>query len=127
MLMLIVDDEKYNRELLVRMAKHLGWLADEAEGGKAAIAACAAARYDAVLLDLNMPDMYGEDVAKALRALPDPDAQNEGQHRLAPLKIILVSGADSSRLKYPDLFDAILPKPFVLGELKLILEKVSKS
>ncbi|MBU0936622.1 MAG: response regulator, partial [Spirochaetes bacterium] len=123
MVILIVDDDKYNRELLSRMVRHLGWLSDEAGGGREAIEACKNARYDVVLLDLNMPDMFGEEVAKELRAIPDPASLDGAAATLPPMKIVVVSGADTSSLRHPELFDEVLPKPFVLNDLKRILTK----
>jgi len=121
---LIVDDDMYNRELLSRMVARLGWLADTAENGSQAIAACKAARYDVVLLDLNMPDMNGQVVAEAIRGISDPIDPTVGAVAIRPVRIIVVTGADISRLANVPLFDGALPKPFVFAELKKILDKM---
>jgi hypothetical protein len=41
------------------------------------------------------------------------------------VRIIVVTGADLSRLDKPGLFDCALPKPFVFAELKKVLEKMT--
>ncbi len=121
MIALIADDDVFNRELLSRMLKRLGWLADEVSGGKAAVKACEAARYDVVLLDLNMPDMNGQEAARRIRLLQDP-ADAEGKDS-KPLRIIAVTGADSIDKNIPGLFDSFLQKPFVLAELQAQLNQ----
>ena len=74
---LIVDDNDVNREILSRLSSRWRMLADETSSGADAIAAAAAARregrpYDLVLLDMQMPQMDGLDVARALRGPDGP-------------------------------------------------------
>jgi len=121
MIALIADDDLFNRELLARMLKRLGWLTDEASGGIQAVKACESARYDVVLLDLNMPDMNGLEAARRIRAQPDP-LETEGSGA-KPLRIIAVTGNDYSEGGPEGLFDDFLQKPFVLSELQ---EKLAK-
>ncbi|MFC0226889.1 response regulator [Serratia aquatilis] len=64
---LIVDDHSSNRLLLQRQLQVLGAHADEAENGVQALIALKNKRYDAVITDLNMPEMDGIDLTKAIR------------------------------------------------------------
>lgn len=65
---LVVDDHPVNRQLQQSQLVALGYDADAAENGSAALRRCADTRYDLVLTDLNMPAMDGYTLARVLRA-----------------------------------------------------------
>jgi two-component system chemotaxis response regulator CheY len=87
---LVVDDSPTIRRM-VRTA--LGSLADvafaEAASGLQAIETLAVQPVQAVLLDLNMPDMHGLDVLKFLRS--------HQRYRELPVMILTTRSDDSSR------------------------------
>lgn len=56
---LIVEDDRYNRELLARMVQKEGYRVREATNGKEALQQIAAEQPDLILLDLMMPEMNG--------------------------------------------------------------------
>lgn len=64
---LVIDDEQYNRELLVRT---LGRLADVVVAADAdeALAACAATGFDLIVTDQRLGATVGTDLAPRLRA-----------------------------------------------------------
>ncbi len=65
---LIVDDSKATRIAIRRIVESLGFDADEAENGRAALDHClAAGPPDCVLLDLNMPVLDGISCLRAMR------------------------------------------------------------
>ena len=65
---LVVDDHPINRRLPARLVRAHGWECDEAENGAEALAKLMASRFDAVLLDIGLPDISGYDVCKQIRA-----------------------------------------------------------
>jgi two-component system capsular synthesis sensor histidine kinase RcsC len=65
---LVVDDHPVNRKLLQGQLVTLGYAADAAEEGAAALRRCTDARYDLVMTDLNMPGMDGYTLARVLRS-----------------------------------------------------------
>lgn len=68
---LIVDDQKEVQELLNMTFTNKGYKADTASNGKSALDSLKANPYDIMFLDLNLPDMQGEDVfEKALEITP---------------------------------------------------------
>jgi two-component system chemotaxis response regulator CheY len=67
---LIVDDSRTMRSIATQMLTGTGLVVSEAEDGAQALAACAAAMPDAVLLDWNMPVMDGPAFLAALREMP---------------------------------------------------------
>jgi two-component system chemotaxis response regulator CheY len=67
---LVVDDSRVIRRVAAKIIEDLGFETCEAESGQRALALCAARMPEIVLLDWEMPQMDGLEVAKALRALP---------------------------------------------------------
>ena len=67
---LIVDDERRNRQLLEVMLGGEGYELTSAEGGAEALRSVAARRPDLILLDVMMPGMNGYEVAASLKVDP---------------------------------------------------------
>jgi len=65
---LAVDDNEVNRMVLEAQLSALGVRATLACGGREAVDLCAARRFDAVLMDVSMPDMDGRAALAAIRA-----------------------------------------------------------
>jgi signal transduction histidine kinase/CheY-like chemotaxis protein len=68
-LLLVVDDHPTNRSLLVRQANMLGYAAESAENGAAALKLWQSGRFAMVVTDCNMPVMNGYDLARSIRRL----------------------------------------------------------
>src|SRR4051794_16793904 len=68
MRILIVEDEQKMAALLHRGLRRHGYAADVAADGAGALRLAAATRYDAVLLDLGLPDVDGVEACRRLRA-----------------------------------------------------------
>ena len=69
--MLVVDDEPRIRELVRRYLEHEGHLVITAAGGAEALEVAAHTSVDLVVLDLRLPDVPGEEVARELRGRSD--------------------------------------------------------
>ncbi|HZV75867.1 MAG TPA: response regulator [Conexibacter sp.] len=108
---LVVDDSKVVHEL-ARMALETlaGWDVCSAESGVEALELAASARPDAILLDVEMPDMDGPATVAALRARPAS----------ATTPIVFLTGHDDpqerSRLAVLAV-DGVLSKPFDVSAL----------
>ena len=70
---LVVDDMPETRRLMRRVLERARIEVTEAGTGEDGLAAIRAGRPDAVVLDLRLPGISGFDVARAVRADPDPD------------------------------------------------------
>ncbi|MEQ1806515.1 MAG: response regulator [Burkholderiaceae bacterium] len=69
---LIVDDFSTMRRIVRGLLKEMGCTdTDEAEDGAVALAMLQAQRYDFVVTDINMPNMNGFDLLKAVKADPN--------------------------------------------------------
>ncbi|MDH5472162.1 MAG: fused response regulator/phosphatase [Gammaproteobacteria bacterium] len=66
---LVVDDYKMNRELLVSYLGRKGHNAIEADSGKAALSACHHSVPDLILMDIMMPGLNGYETVRAIREL----------------------------------------------------------
>ena len=76
--LLVAEDNELNREIAVYLLQEAGAVVDQAADGKEAVemfAASAPGTYDAVLMDVMMPELDGHAAARAIRGMDRPDAQ----------------------------------------------------
>lgn len=105
---LLVDDDASIRRALHTTLSALGFEIEEASAGEQAISFVRSQRYDAVLLDINMPGMGGIEACRTLRRLA------------AGLPILMLTVRDSEDDKIDALdagADDFITKPFHVGEL----------
>jgi two-component system sensor histidine kinase/response regulator len=70
--LLLVEDSAVNQEIMLNILARLGYAADVAENGLAAIETLLREPYSLILVDLHLPDRSGIEVIRAIRALPAP-------------------------------------------------------
>ncbi|WP_175718614.1 hybrid sensor histidine kinase/response regulator AtsR [Burkholderia anthina] len=116
---LVVDDNDNARETLGAMLSALGLDADLCGTGHEGIARFGEGHYDLVVLDLELPDLSGVEVAQRLRTIAQPD--DDGRFP----SLLGVSAYESATLRQNRrAFDAFLPKPVHLSELGALVEKL---
>jgi two-component system KDP operon response regulator KdpE len=106
--LLIVDDEPSIRWALHQTLQTMGFEVSEATSGEEAIALVRTVRYDAVLLDIQMPGMNGVQACQEIRKL------------LPMLGILMVTVRDTEENKIEALdagADDYVTKPFNVREL----------
>ena len=113
-LVLVVEDEHKIRDLVRRYLERDGNVVLSTASGAEAIAMAADARPDVVVLDLGLPDVPGEEVAREIRAVADIPivmltARSDERDRIAGLEL----GADD-----------YVTKPFSPRELALRVHAV---
>ena len=69
---LVAEDNKTNQQVVIALLARLGYSADIVNDGAEAVAACAATRYDVVLMDVMMPGVDGPSATRTIRKLPAP-------------------------------------------------------
>jgi two-component system, sensor histidine kinase ChiS len=115
--LLFVDDYVDTLEVFTVLLEMLGYSVETAETGSAALQAVARRVPAAIVLDLQLPDISGLDVARSLRA----NAVTAGVPLIAMTgRAITRDGADELR----HLFDAIMIKPCEPKQLIKELERL---
>jgi signal transduction histidine kinase/CheY-like chemotaxis protein len=67
--LLLVEDNKVSRRIVVEFAKKKGWEITEAENGKEAVDGFQQMTYDAILMDLQLPVIDGFDATRIIRQM----------------------------------------------------------
>lgn len=70
--LLLVEDNLVNQEVAIGILNRLGYYADVAGDGVAALNALNQADYDLVLMDCQMPEMDGYEASRLIRQAPTP-------------------------------------------------------
>jgi PAS domain S-box-containing protein len=115
---LIAEDNPVNQQVLMRQASRLGLVASAVENGQAALEALDEGRYDAVLMDCQMPVMDGYAAARAIR-----ERESKGLPRTA----IVAVTANAMREDYDRCRDAgmddFVAKPVTLAALANAIQR----
>jgi CheY-like chemotaxis protein len=72
-LILIVEDDKFLRDIIVTKFKQAGFHAEEAHDGKQALEKLAVTNPKVILLDLLLPEFDGFEVLKAMKERPETE------------------------------------------------------
>jgi DNA-binding response OmpR family regulator len=111
---LVVDDERKIRELVRPYLERAGYAVLLADCGEAALQTAARVQPDLVVLDLMLPDLPGEEVARSLRELSD-----------VPIIMLTAKASEEDRVAGLRLgADDYLVKPFSPRELAARVEAV---
>jgi CheY-like chemotaxis protein len=120
---LVVDDEPLQRDLLRRLLLGLGRFAiREVESGAAALRVLAQEPVHMVLVDMDLADMSGLEVARILR-------EREHAAGQSPVPVFLVTGfapeelPDTHHPQWGPLVQGVLQKPVPVDKLRTALEQ----
>ena len=108
---LVVDDDPYNRDLLVQTLSRDGHILSTAENGEIALEMISNQAFDLVLLDIQMPGIDGHEVLRLFK----------GSQETALLPAIMISGLEDIDLVVECIeigADDYLPKPCNLTLLR---------
>ena len=72
---LLAEDNRINQMLVRTMLQKMGHTVEVADNGRFAVKAVAAGEFDAVLMDMQMPEMNGDEATRVIRAMPPPKNQ----------------------------------------------------
>jgi PAS domain S-box-containing protein len=114
---LVVEDDSRDLDWIAQTLIKAGWRVSSAATGAAALALAARAAFDAVTLDLLLPDMNGWDVLRAMR--------ERGPNTSTPVVVLTVVGEKEARpgAKVRE----FLVKPVKPAELLAALERLAPS
>jgi len=116
MRVLVVDDDRDVLESVVEVLRGAKFEVAVAEGGRAALDALRVQRADAIVLDLALPDMGGDELLEAMRQEPG----------LEHIPVIVTSGW-ARNIDPPVAVAGWLPKPIDPRELVALLERLSEA
>jgi DNA-binding response OmpR family regulator len=111
---LVVDDERKIRDLVGSYLEREGYLVTLAATGRAALDAAVREHPDLIVLDLRLPDIAGEEVARSVR-------------EVSPVPIIMLTAKSAEDDRVAGLrlgADDYLVKPFSVRELAARIEAV---
>jgi len=116
---LVVDDEDRIRRLLRMYLERENFVIEEAADGQEALDLALANDYDAILLDIMMPEMDGIEVCEAIR-----------KEKTTPIIMLTAKGEESNRVQGFEVgADDYIVKPFspreVVLRVKAILRRVT--
>jgi signal transduction histidine kinase/CheY-like chemotaxis protein/HPt (histidine-containing phosphotransfer) domain-containing protein len=116
-LVLLVEDNPVNQEVASEMIRSLGCEVHLAEDGVQALEILSNGRYDAVLMDCQMPRMDGFEATRALRA-------REGDRARTPIVALTANVMEGDREACLAAgMDDYLPKPFDRTQLRATLRR----
>ncbi len=118
--LLVVEDDQAYKNLLKSFFVQLGYQLEFASDGERALELCQESEFDLILLDYELPQYSGRELAQKIREVR-PET-----------KIILLSGYPPELLLTdPEIraikFDEIVGKPIVLSKLHQIIQRVLAS
>ena len=115
---LVADDNHINQKVTASLLKKMGHRADVVGNGKEALDAFKLVPYDAVLMDMQMPEMDGFEASLQIRLLE----QQNGGH--TPIIAITAHAMKEDRDKCLAAgMDDYISKPIDPKELKMVLER----
>ncbi|HWA38143.1 MAG TPA: PAS domain S-box protein [Burkholderiales bacterium] len=116
-LVLVAEDHPTNRTLITRLLGLLGYAAETADDGKAALEKWRTGRFAIVVTDCNMPVMDGYELAQAIRAAEAATART-------PIIACTASALAGELQKCVAAgMDDIVPKPVEIEALALVMGK----
>jgi PAS domain S-box-containing protein len=116
---LVVEDNPTNQQVVLMVLRALGYQPDVAGNGRVAIEKLSSHRYDIILLDLQMPDIDGFEVAHHIRT----------RLNYHPIIVAITAGSapeDRQACLAAGMDDYVL-KPFKISQLKEVVVKYARS
>ena len=110
---LLVEDSVANQRVATGMLEKMKHTVRVVTDGAAAVEACAAERFDVVLMDLQMPRMDGYEATRAIRRRE----QEQGAPRTPIVALTARASMGNEALCLSAGFDGYLPKPYRSREL----------
>ncbi|WP_019142580.1 ATP-binding protein [Noviherbaspirillum massiliense] len=115
---LVAEDNSLNRKVIEKMLARAGHVCTLATNGEEALDLLTQSSFDAVILDMNMPEMSGLEVIKAYRYM----------HGAKPrFPFVMLSADVTQELQTECLasgFDEFLPKPIQIAQLLTTIDRL---
>jgi len=114
---LVVDDSKTMRDMVCFTLKSAGFEVVDAEDGCDALNKLQGIKVDAIITDLNMPNMNGFELIRALRAM--------SEYKMSPILMLTTEGDDAKKQEGKNAgATGWVVKPFNPEKLVQVVKKV---
>src|SRR5439155_10050314 len=114
---LLAEDNFVNQRVAIKMLESLGCEVEVAQNGQKAVEAVAAAHYDVVLMDCQMPELDGFEATRAIRG-SEADMAAGGEPRHVPIIAMTANAMAGDRERCIEAgMDGYLTKPVRLDDL----------
>ncbi len=120
---MVVEDNRINRMLTLKMLTHLGYSSDAVFNGRECIEAMAHKTYDLYLMDLQMPIMDGFTAAREIRRWHQVNPVSPRPYICALTANVMAKDREECMAAGMDDF---LPKPLRLESLKVVVSRVAE-
>ncbi|KAI3647662.1 hypothetical protein MP228_007883 [Amoeboaphelidium protococcarum] len=115
---LIVEDNKINQQVLLKMLRKLDVVPDVAADGESALKMSQHGNYDSIFMDIQLPDMNGDEVTRQIRTVEFKEGTGNRTYIVGVSAYALIDDA----AKYMDSgMDDYITKPFTLEGLFRVL------
>ena len=121
---LLVDDDELGCEMISFFLERLGYQADIAHTGRAAVELYAAKHYDLVFLDINLPDFDGYTVAKGIRRLEQE--AGDAERRTLICALTSLSEEEAGGLALASGMNAFIHKPYTQAAMLEMLDMAAQ-
>ncbi|PKM49551.1 MAG: hybrid sensor histidine kinase/response regulator [Firmicutes bacterium HGW-Firmicutes-7] len=113
---LLVEDDKINQMVIIRILQELGYTLDVANTGIEALALHKNNNYDAILMDIQMPELDGIEATKCIRKI-------EGKTKHTPIIALTAFALVGDRERFLSIgMDEYISKPIDLEKLIKLLD-----
>lgn len=123
MVILLVEDNPINQKLARRRLEKLGHRVELAGNGRVAFEAVQSARYDCILMDIQMPDLDGFEATRLIRE--HESATGRPRSYIIAMTAHAMKGDEERCLEAG--MDAYIAKPFRVEVLRGLLERANKT
>lgn len=116
---LIVEDDPMNMELVVEIARGMGFAVDRASDGKEAIGKAEKEVYDLIIMDIQLPGMNGVEAMGIIKSRTG--------NKQTPVISLTAFALKGDRERFLEIgFDEYIPKPIDVPAFMKILERYKK-
>lgn len=116
---LLVEDDKLNQMVTVRILKERGYIVDTANNGREAVEMYKRGQYDIILMDIQMPEMDGIEATRRIRKI-------EGSNKRIPIVALTAYALLGDRERFIEKgMDDYVAKPIKIDKLFYVIEKVT--
>lgn len=118
---LLVEDDKINQKVILKMLNEKGHDVEVACNGKEALSLFCIGKYDVILMDIQMPEMNGIDAMIEIR-------KQEAGRKRTPIIALTAYALNGDKERFLSMgMDEYIPKPIQMNELFYILENIRKA